>query len=52
MTHPGLNFKPWKNRADVWSVRVGGHYRALCTKDGDDWIWFWIGTHEEYNGLY
>ena len=38
MTHPGLNFKPWKNRDEIWSVRVGGHYRALCVKDGDDWV--------------
>jgi hypothetical protein len=30
-------------------VRVGDHYRAVGLKKGDAVIWFWIGTHEEYN---
>lgn len=34
-----------------WSVRVGLHYRALAVRDEDDLIWFWIGTHAEYDRL-
>jgi hypothetical protein len=34
-----------------WSVRVGIHYRALAVKEGDDMIWFWIGTHSKYDQL-
>jgi hypothetical protein len=30
-------------------VRVGDHYRALARRKGELIIWFWIGTHEEYN---
>jgi hypothetical protein len=30
-------------------VRVGDHYRAVGLKQGNDVVWFWIGTHEEYN---
>lgn len=36
---------------NVWSVRVGDHYRAVTRRDGGLIVWFWIGTHEEYNNL-
>ena len=26
-------------------------YRALAFKDGDDFIWVWIGTHQEYERM-
>jgi hypothetical protein len=34
---------------NVWSVRIGDHYRAVAQKHGDLVVWFWTGTHEEYN---
>jgi len=34
-----------------WSVRVGMHYRALAVEQNTDLIWFWIGTHAEYDKL-
>lgn len=47
-SHPSLHFK----QADrYWSVRVGLHYRALAVRDGGDLVWFWIGTHSEYDRL-
>jgi len=46
--HPSLRFK---KIGKVWSIRVSAEYRALAFKDGDDFIWFWIGTHEEYNQI-
>ncbi|MDR1146107.1 MAG: hypothetical protein LBK71_08240 [Verrucomicrobiales bacterium] len=47
--HPSLDFKPlqWPD----WSVRIGDHYRAVGAKDGDQIMWYWIGSHEEYNNL-
>jgi hypothetical protein len=36
---------------NAWSVRVGDHYRALAHRDGELVVWFWIGSHEEYNML-
>ena len=33
------------------SVRIGDHYRAVAQKHGDLVVWFWIGTHEDYNNL-
>lgn len=44
--HPSLHFK---RVGPYWSVRVGQHNRALGVPDRDDVIWFWIGTHAEYN---
>jgi hypothetical protein len=30
---------------------VGSRYRALAVESDDTLIWFWIGTHAEYDGL-
>ncbi len=46
--HPSLHFK---QAGRFWSVRVGLHYRALAVRDGEDFIWFWIGSHAEYDRL-
>ena len=48
-SHPSLRFK--KVRANVWSVRVGLHYRALAVERPDGLYWFWIGHHGEYDVL-
>jgi len=34
-----------------WSARVGLDYRALATPVDDGFLWFWIGTHGEYDRL-
>jgi len=47
--YPSLHFKEIK--PGIWSARVGAHYRALAKRRADGWMWFWIGTHEEYNKL-
>ena len=50
--HPSLNFKKLIGKRIVWAVRVGDHYRALAREREDStFVWFWIGTHEEYNQL-
>jgi hypothetical protein len=46
--HPSLHLK---KIGRFWSVRVGLHYRALAVEDGSDLVWFWIGSHAEYDGL-
>jgi hypothetical protein len=43
--HPSLHFK---KVGKFWSVRVSLDYRALSYEDGEDFIWVWIGTHDEY----
>ena len=49
--HPSLRFKPVATSDTVWSVRVGKHYRALAARDGDTLVWFWIGSHADYDRL-
>ncbi len=46
--HPSLHFKPVGR---FWSARIGIHYRAVAVKEGDDYAWFWIGHHSEYDRL-
>ncbi|HTO33815.1 MAG TPA: hypothetical protein VL202_21975 [Pararhizobium sp.] len=46
--HPSLHFK---QVGRCWSVRIGSSWRALAVRDNDDVIWFWIGSHAEYDKL-
>jgi hypothetical protein len=32
-------------------LRVGLHHRALAVEAPDGLLWFWIGTHAEYDKL-
>jgi len=49
--HPSLRFKPIHPTRPIYSVRVGLNYRAVGIREGNDIIWYWIGSHAEYNGL-
>ena len=46
--HPSLHFKKVH---PFWSARVGIHYRALAVEVPDGVLWFWIGTHAEYDSV-
>ena len=46
--HPSLHFK---RIGQLWSVRVGLGYRPLAAEGGDGPIWFWIGSHAEYDQI-
>jgi hypothetical protein len=46
--HSSLRFK---RIGDIWSVRVGLHYRALATEIDGGMLWFWIGSHASYDKL-
>ena len=49
--HPSLRFKKIQNLDNVWSVRVSRDYRAVGVRNGDTIVWFWIGSHAEYDLL-
>ena len=49
--HPSLQFKQVHPSKPIFSARVGLGYRALAVRDADDLIWFWIGSHAEYDRL-
>jgi len=51
VAHPGLHFKQVHPDPPTYSARVGIGYRAVGVLDGDTVIWFWIGTHAEYDRL-
>lgn len=46
--HPSLHLK---KVGRYWSVRAGIHYRALAVDVEEGLLWFWIGTHAEYDKL-
>jgi hypothetical protein len=46
--HPSLHLK---KVGGFWSARAGLAHRALAVEDGNDFIWVWIGTHDEYDKL-
>jgi hypothetical protein len=49
--HPSLRFKSIHPTRPVYSVRIGLNYRAVGICDGDNIIWYWIGSHAEYDKL-
>jgi hypothetical protein len=46
--HPSLHFK---RVGRFHSARVGAHYRALGVDAPDGILWFWIGSHAEYDHI-
>jgi hypothetical protein len=46
--HPSLHFKR-VNR--FHSVRIGAKYRALGVDTADGILWFWIGSHADYDRI-
>lgn len=49
--HPGLRFKRIHSTRRIYSVRISLDYRAVGVREGDEIIWFWIGSHAEYERL-
>ncbi|MEY3895521.1 MAG: hypothetical protein RLZZ214_1040 [Verrucomicrobiota bacterium] len=47
-SHPSVQFK---KVGRYWSARITDDYRAVGVKDEDTIVWFWIGTHAEYDKL-
>jgi hypothetical protein len=46
--HPSLHFK---KIGKYRSVRIGLHYRAVAAEVPEGILWFWIGSHSEYDKL-
>lgn len=49
--HPSLRLKPVHPTQPISSARVGLGYRAVARRERGRWIWFWIGSHADYNRL-
>ncbi len=46
--HPSLSFA---KKGNVWTANVGYHHRAIGYMQDNNMVWFWIGSHEDYNAL-
>lgn len=46
--HPSL---PFKKVGHYWSARVGLQYRTLAVESERGLVWFWLGSHAEYERL-
>ena len=49
--HPSLHFKKVGRTKQLWSVRVGEHYRALGRDKPEGIVWFWVGPHADYDHI-
>lgn len=49
--HPSLHFKKVSQSQPIWSIRIGGGYRVVGERDGEEVLWKWIGTHNDYDNL-
>ena len=46
-----LRFKKIHQGRDIYSIRIGFDYRVLGLKNQDAIIWFWIGSHSDYEKM-
>ena len=46
--HPSLHLKKF---GKFWSVRIGLRHRALAVDVEEGLLWFWIGTHADYDEM-
>jgi hypothetical protein len=49
--HPSVHFKRVDDEEPIYSARVSAAYRALGILEGDTVIWYWIGSHDDYEHL-
>lgn len=49
--HPGLQFKQVHEAKPIYSARISRDHRAVGIKDGEVIVWFWIGSHSDYDKL-
>lgn len=49
--HPGLHFKRIHSSRPIFSLRITKDYRAVGIVQGEQMIWFWIGSHGDYDNL-
>jgi len=49
--HPGLHFNRIHSSRPIYSVRITKDYRAVGVQQNNKIIWFWIGSHSDYDKL-
>ncbi len=49
--YPSLHFKRVHSSEPIYSVRITKDYRAVGVQQNNEIIWFWIGSHSDYDKL-
>ena len=49
--HASLQFKQIHTARPIFSARIGLDWRAVCIRSGDTVLWYFIGSHAEYDKL-
>jgi hypothetical protein len=47
--HPGLSLERLRSDPESWSVRITRGYRAVGLKRQDTMVWYWIGSHTDFD---
>lgn len=50
-SYPSLRFKKVHPKLPIYSARINKDYRAVGQLEDDTVIWFWVGSHAEYDLL-
>jgi hypothetical protein len=50
-SYPSLRFKKVHPKLPIYSARINKDYRAVGQLEEDIMIWFWVGSHAEYDML-
>ena len=49
--HPSLHFKRVHSSRPIFSVRITLRYRAIGVLQDNEIVWFWIGSHAQYEKI-
>ena len=49
--HDLYDSKKGRHRAGSVAVSITRRYRAIFVPDGNTNVWYWIGSHQDYNNL-
>jgi mRNA-degrading endonuclease RelE of RelBE toxin-antitoxin system len=49
--YPSLRFKKVHPTRPIYSARVGMGHRAVGVLENDEIVWFWIGSHKDYERI-
>lgn len=50
-SYPSLRFKKVHPKLPIYSARINKDHRAVGQLEDDTVIWFWVGSHAEYDLL-
>ena len=49
--HASLHFKRVHSTRPIYSARITRNYRAVGILEDNVIVWFWVGSHDEYDRL-